>query len=270
MFPLQTDSLPTNASALRDEIEKSLRLILQPSNGEMVTVEDENYPKLQAIRISLDGAAAGDRLPPRLTAPAGTSEPALQVEHFEMSGKPVRVQGAPINLHCRARAVALGQGRDAEGKVMLLLRDATEGDVEISLAVSDLEALVRRGATAAAQKQGVILEDVQVQLKSRSDRALDVAVQVRARKLFLTASVRVSGSLEIDDQLQARLSGLTCAGEGTLGTLACGFLGPHLERLQSRDFSLMALPLGEVKLRDVRIALGDELRVTAQFGHASV
>ncbi len=31
----------------------------------------------------------------------------------------------------------------------------------------------------------------------------------------------------------------------------------------------MALSLGEVKLRDVRIAAGRELRVTAQFGRAA-
>jgi len=28
------------------------------------------------------------------------------------------------------------------------------------------------------------------------------------------------------------------------------------------------LPLGEMKLRDLRIAADDKLRVTAQFGHA--
>ena len=72
--------------------------------------------------------------------------------------------------------------------------------------------------------------------------------------------------MAIDEQLNARLSGLECAGEGTLGTLACGFIAPHLARFNGREFSLMALPLGEVKLRDVRIAAGRELRVTAQFG----
>jgi hypothetical protein len=44
---------------------------------------------------------------------------------------------------------------------------------------------------------------------------------------------------------------------------------PHLARFNGRDFSLMALPLGEVKLRDLRIAAGHELRVTAEFGHAA-
>ena len=93
-------------------------------------------------------------------------------------------------------------------------------------------------------------------------------VQVHARKLFLSATVRISGSMAIDEQLNARLSGLECAGEGTLGTLACGFIAPHLQRFNGRELSLMALPLGEVKLRDVQIAADRELRITAKFGRA--
>jgi hypothetical protein len=92
-------------------------------------------------------------------------------------------------------------------------------------------------------------------------------VHLRAKRLFLRAAVRISGSVAIDEQLNARLCALECAGEGTLGTLACGFIAPHLERFNNREFSLLALPLGEVKLRDVRVAAGNELRVTAEFGN---
>ncbi len=269
MFPLQTESLPANPHALREALEQSLSRVLRPATGEMVKVEDRDYPELNAIHVTLDNAIAGDRPPPRVAPPSGTIEPALRVEHFQISGKPVRVQGAAIDLTCRAREVEIGQGRDAEGKIVLLLRNAVDGHVEVSIPMADLEQLVRKAATEAAKKQGVILEDVQVRLSSRTDRALDVEVQVRARKLFLTAAVQMKGSLEIDEQLNAHLAGLDCAGEGTLGTMACGFLGPHLQRLEGRDFSLLALPLGEVKLRDVRIKVGTELRVTADFGQAA-
>ena len=123
-------------------------------------------------------------------------------------------------------------------------------------------------ALAAAAVQGVTIENVRIALQTRDDRALEVVVQVRAKKLFLSAKVRLSGGVAIDEQLNARLSGLTCTGEGALGSLACGFLTPHLQRFDGREFSLLALPLGEVKLRNVRVAAGDELRVSAQFGSA--
>jgi hypothetical protein len=265
MFPLPGKSFPADAETLRAALEESLRKVVTPA-GPMVTVEEKSYPELAAIRLSLDGATASDRLPPRPAPPAGKAEPALRVQYFEMSARPVHVQGAAIDLSCRAREVEIGQARDAEGKVLLLLQNAAEGTVEISIPVPELETLVRTGATAAARKQGVILEDVRLQLLTRSERALDAAVQLRARKLFLNAAIRINASLEIDDRLNARLTGLECAGEGTLGTLACGFLGPQLQRLNNRDFSLLALPLGEMRLRDVQIAVGDELRVTTKLG----
>lgn len=265
MFPLQSHSLPPNADALRAALEESLRRIMTPA-GPMVTVEDNNYPELAAIRITLDGSDAGDRPPPRPAQPVGAIEPGLRVENFAIRGRPILVQGAKIELSCTARQVRIGQGRDEEGNVLLLLQDAAEGHLEVAVALADLEALVLAGAKVEAARQGVNVESVRIELRSRSERALDVVVQVRAKKLFLSAAVQISGSLAIDEQLNARLSRLECAGEGTLGSLACGFIAPHLQRFDGREFSLMALPLGEVKLRDARIAAGHELRVTAKLG----
>ncbi len=242
--------------------------VVRPA-GPMVTVEEAGYPKLAAIRVSLDGANAGERPPPRPQPPVGAVEPGLEVADFSVSGRPILVQRARVELTCSARDVRLGQGRDRDGNLILLLQEAAEGNVEVAVALSDLEALVLAGAKAEAAKQGVTVESVQIALQARTERALDVVVQVRAKKLFLSAAVRISGSVAIDEQLVARLAGLECAGEGTLGTLACGFIAPHLQRFNGREFSLLALPLGEVKLRDVKIAAGRELRVTAQFGRAA-
>ncbi len=267
MFPLQNKTFPPTAAALRDALEESLRQVVRPS-GQMVTVDEKQYPELSAIRVSLDNATAGDR-PPRPAPPVGSVVPGLRVKNFSISGRPVLVQRAKVDFSCTARDVRIGQGRDKEGNVLLLLQDAAEGKVEVAVALADLEALVLAGAKAAAGKQGVTVENVRIELHARSERALDVVVHVRAKKLFLNAAVRISGSVEIDEQLSARLSGLECGGEGPLGTLACGFIVPHLQRFNGRAFSLMALPLGEVKLRDVRIAAGHELRVTAQFGRAA-
>jgi hypothetical protein len=268
MFPLTTHALPPNADALRAALEESLRNMVRPARP-MVTVEEKSYPELAALRISLDGADAGDRPPPRPARPVGVIEPGLRVENFEISGRPILLQRAQIELSCTAREVRIGQGRDEEGNVLLLLQDAAEGHVEVAVRLTDLEALVLRAAQAEAGKQGVTVDSVRIDLRARTERALDIVVRVRAKKLFLNAAVRISGSVEIDEQLNARLSGLECAGDGTLASLACGFIAPHLQRFNGREFSLLALPLGEVKLRDVRIAAGRELRVTAQFGHVT-
>ncbi|HEY2710945.1 MAG TPA: hypothetical protein VGI60_00400 [Chthoniobacterales bacterium] len=268
MFPLQTKSLPENADRLRDALEESLRQFVRPAAHRLVTLEDKNYPELEAIRVSLDGATAGERLPAR-PVPVDPVEPALRATHFEISGQPVLVQGAAVHLECRAREVRIGQAHDAAGNLLLLLQDASDGTVEVAISQPDLEALVRAGASAATKGQGIILEDVRVQLQALSERALAATVCVRARKLFLNAAVEVKGRVEIDEEMTAHLSGLVCSGEGTLGTIACGFLGPHLQRFEGRTFSLLALPLGEVRLRDIRLSIDDRLRVHAEFGHTA-
>ncbi len=266
MFPLFRKTLPADREGLRESIEESLRQIVTPA-GPMVAIEGGSYPELASICVSLDNATVGDH-PRRPPAQVESVEPALQVENFEISGAPILVQGAGIHLSCRAREVEIGQGRDSEGNVLLLLQNVAEGSIQIATPVTDLEALLRAGAKAAAAQQGVAVEDVRIKLHTCSARSLDVTVQVRARKLFLSATVRINGRLEIDEQLNACLSGLQCAGEGKLGALACGFLSPHLQRFNEREFPLAALPLGGIKLHDVQIAASAELRVTAQFGQA--
>ncbi len=91
-------------------------------------------------------------------------------------------------------------------------------------------------------------------------------MKLRAKKLFFTTTVTISAKLDLDEQLNATVSGLACNGEGAIGSVACGVLQPHLQKVNGQSFALMALPLGEVRLRDVRLAAGDTLSVTAEFG----
>jgi hypothetical protein len=106
-------------------------------------------------------------------------------------------------------------------------------------------------------------------LRSKSSHSLAAEVRLRARKLFLTASIRISGQLDFDEEFNATISGLDCTGDGAIATLACGVLKPHLQKLDGCEFPLMALPLGELRLRDAQLAIGDKLSVTAEFGSAS-
>lgn len=269
MFSLKTACFPPTAESLREALEVSLVELVGSADQPRVQIEDQNYPSLTALRITLDEASPENRLPAILELASAKIDPALEADHFEISAHPLRVQSAPVQFHCQAQKVKIGQARDESGNILLLLQHAAAGRIEFSIAMADLERLVRSTVKDLAAKQGIVLEDLRLQLKTRSERALDAEMQIRARKLFLTTQIRLTASLEIDDRLKARLSGLNCAGEGTLGTLACGFLAPHLQRLDQREFSLLTLPLSEIKLRDVRIVVGDELRANAEFGSES-
>ncbi|MDQ6861108.1 MAG: hypothetical protein M3032_08135 [Verrucomicrobiota bacterium] len=264
MFPLFTDALPENARELERLLNASLQRLFRGID-EAAAVADDKYPQLAEIRITLDGAQLrSDAPPPSLRSTA--SGPALQVARFQISGERISAGPATVNLRLDAHGVALDQGRDPSGNVVLLVKTADDGEIEVSADTAAIEQAISAVAKSEASKHGVVVDQVQLSIKSRGQRSLDAEVQLRAKKLFFSTIVRVSAKLDVDDQLNAQLSGLSCNGDGAIGALACGALQPHLQKLDGRSFSLMALPLGEVRLRDVRIATGDQIRITAEFG----
>ena len=267
MFPLKTASLPSSAATLADSLNEGLRKIFTVAN-DPVTIRDASYPRLEAINVSLDGAQLRGK-PPSIPTLSSTPTPALTADSLAINASALSVGPAAIDLSLSATDVHLHQAKDADGNVLLLLHNAANGHIEISSSPSDLEALIAEVARTEAAKHGVTIDGVELILRSKSSRSLAAEVRLRAKKLFLSASMKITGQLDLDEELNARVSGLDCTGDGAIASVACGVLKPHLQKIDGREFSLMSLPLGEVRLRDVQLAVGDKLSVTAEFGSAA-
>ncbi len=266
MFPLNTEAFPATADELSRRLNDSLRHLFGLT-ADPVSLQGKSYPQLESLVVSLDGARLPEQPPPK-PSPTGTPQPALTIDSFRVTASPFSVGPAQLEFELNAQRVDLRQAKDRDGNVLLLLQNADNGRVEISIAISDLEALIAAVATTEAGKHGVNIDSVQLSLRSRNPRSLAAEVRLRAKKLFVSASLRITAQLDLDDQLNAKLSGLDCTGDGAIASMACGVLKPHLQKLDGREFALMSLPLGEVRLRDVRIAVNDRLSVTAEFGGA--
>jgi hypothetical protein len=267
MIPLFAKTLPSSAEALALLLNQSLReLFLVKSDP--VTLRDASYPHLAELDVSLNGAQLRGQ-PPPMPSISGKTAPALEVDLLKVNASALSIGPAAVDLSLSARAVQLGQGRDAKDEIVLSIENAADGRIEISASPSDLEALIAEVAKTEAGKHGVTIVGVQLTLRSKSSRSLAAEVRLRARKLFLSASIRITGQLDLDEELNARLSGLDCTGDGAIASVACGVLKPHLQKINGRVFPLMSLPLGEIRLRDVQLAVGDKLSVTAEFGSAS-
>ncbi|MEY2480761.1 MAG: hypothetical protein QOI04_1688 [Verrucomicrobiota bacterium] len=264
MFPLRTKTLPASAAELSDLIEKSLREVVEAS-ANFVRVSDRAYPELEEIRVTLDGATL--RMPPpKPPKPVGSSSPALHANRIAFSGKEMSIQGAQLNVVFDASNVELHESREVNGDIVLVLQRAADGKIDINISKRDLEDVLTALARAEASKRGVAIEHVDLVLETRGPRSIGAVVNVAVRKAFFSAKIKIAGHLDIDDQLLAKLSNLSCKGEGAIGSLACGVLTPILQRANNRSFSLIALPMGEVQLRDVQIAAGDQISVQARFG----
>jgi len=266
MFPLKTNSFPATSGELARLLNQSLGELFV-LKGDPVSLREVSYPHLATLEISLDGAQLRDK-PPGPPSVSGETRPALRVDAFRVEGTSMAVGPASIDFRLTASDVQLGQANDRQGQIVLLLQNAAEGRVEISALVADLEGLISEVAKTEAGRHGVSVDGVELDLRSQSPRSLAAEVRLRAKKLFVSASLRITGQLDLDEELNARISGLDCAGDGAIASVACGVLNPHLQKMEGRVFPLMSLPLGDVRLHDVRLAVGNKLSVTAEFGSA--
>lgn len=267
MFSLYATTFPPSASDLERLLNEGLQRIFV-AQSPPVTVRDHSYPHLEAINVSLDGARLSADSP-QPSPVSGETSPALEIDQFTLSASPLSLGPVALDLSLAAREVQLRQGKDSNDQIVLSLDSATDGNIEISVTRVDLEALVLKLAQDQAKKHGITIDGVQLKLRQENTHSAAAEVNLRARKLFLSASIRVTARLDLDDELNLKLSGLNCAGDGGIATLACGVLTPYLRKVDGREFSLMSLPLGEIRLRDVQLAMGDKLCVTAEFGSAS-
>ena len=253
--------------ALQSLLNESLRQLFTVTR-DPVTIRDASYPHLHELNISLDGAQLR-RNPPPIPSLSGNATPALEVDLLSVKASALSIGPASIDLSLSARSVHFAQGRDSKDEIVLSIENAADGAVKISALQSGVEALIAEVAKTEAGKHGVTIDDVQLMLRSKGSRSLAAEVRLRAKKLFLSASIRITGQLDLDEELNAKISGLNCAGDGAFATMACGVLKPHLEKINGSEFPLMSLPLGKIRLRDVQLAVGDRLSVIAQFGSAS-
>jgi hypothetical protein len=267
MFPLKTANFPSNSADLARILNKSLRDLFDLTR-DPVELREVSFPHLAELFVSLDGAQLRGQ-PPSIPSLAGKPVAALTVDSFRARGTGMSVGPAAIDFALEAQNLDLHRAADSEGNIVLVPHKAATGRIEVSASSSDIEALIEEVAKTEAAKHGVTIDSVRLSLRSNSPRSLAAEVRLRAKKLFLSASIRITGQVDLDEALNAKISGLDCTGDGALAGIACGVLKPHLQKLNGRDFPLLSLPLGEIRLRDVQIAAGDKLSVTAEFGAAT-
>ncbi|MBV8900438.1 MAG: hypothetical protein JOY92_10060 [Verrucomicrobia bacterium] len=268
MFYLSGNDFPQSAQELESSLLRSLRTLFTFPSGESrpVRVEDRDYPEVDRIRVDLSGTATDARQPPPKPAGVGQRRPGVHASQLEIFGHPIRIRGAGMHLDLSAGDVSFDYDRDHEGHPLLVLAAAEAGRVAIEISRGDLEALLLAEAKTAAAKQGVAVENAALDLVPINQRSVAIAARVTAKKLIARATVEVKGQLAVDDELNATLSALSCAGEGIVGGLAGNLIRPYLERFNNTKLPLAAVSLGTIHLHDLRIGAGDSLKVQATFG----
>lgn len=267
MIPLDRKKFPDSKTDLAEALNSAFHRFVK-KDGDIVTVNARVFPYLDEIAINLDNARIGSPPPPPPKSDGETKQ-ACEVAELNVSARNIDIEGAPVNLKLEARDVVFHEGRVGDDNVVMLVQSLRSGHVHVSAAQLDLEKAIGEVAQREARKQGINIEQTRVQFRARGPRSLSADISFTARKLLFRAKIDISGQVQIDDEFRANLSNLKCRSDGTLGNLACGILEPHLRKLEGRTFSLMQLPLGDIQLHDVRIAVADTVEITADFGGAA-
>ena len=269
MFYLSGNDFPQSAKSLHASLLESLRTFftLPADDRPVVSVGGGDYPALERIRVDLTGVKVDAGQPPPKPVGVGERRPGPSARTLEISGHPIRILGAGIQLELAADEVQFAYGRDARGRPLLLLETAKSGEVDVQIRNADLEALLLTQANALAAQHGVTIEQAAVELTPVDPRTVTAAVRVTVKKLVARAPLTIRGRISIDDALNATFSELSCHGEGIVGGLAGSVIRPYLDRFQNAQVPLAAVSLGAVHLHHLTIdADGAALRVKAGFG----
>ena len=266
MIPLGRKDVPSPKDDLAQALDAALHRFAQKS-GRIVDLRSRVFPLVDEIRINLDGAKLDS--PPPLAKVEGETTPVFETVLIMVTGRNVSVRGVPIDLRMEMRDVVFHKGTDANGDAVLLVHKARDGQLVVSAAQLNLEESITRIGGARARSYGIDLEQVRLAMRARSRRSLAADIQIWAKKFFTRAKIDIYAQLDVSNEFVAKISQLKCKGDGKLGSLACTALQPLFARTTEKSFPLKSIPLGQIQLRDIHVAVTDTVELTIDFGSAT-
>lgn len=268
MFPLAGKSFPTTADELATAIQEALEDVLTfPKKSNVIKAIESTFPDLKSLKIDLSGATVNINEPPPAPQPKGKRKPGVTVGQLDVTGHPIYYEKSKAELELKAKGLSFDFAHDAKGNALLVLTDAKDGHVQVKIGKDDLRAMLLAAASAAAKSQGVTIQELDVNLEATGDRSIAADVRVKAKKMVMSGVINIRGKADVDDNLVATLSDLSCTGEGMIGGMAAGFLQGKLKAYDGKKFPLMAFSLGDVALRDLKISTKGAIQLSAEFGH---
>lgn len=267
MFPLAGKRFPSSTEELVEAINEALAQVLTLSlPGTAVTAEGGKFPSIKKLKINLNNAQVSATEPPPKPTPVGKRQSGISVDQLEVIGKPIKYEQNKLELELKASGVSFDFARDRKGQPLLVLADAAEGRVQARMSRDDIESLARAAAEMAAKTQGIKIDGLDLTLSSEGKRSLAADVRVKAKKMMVSGVVRITGRVDIDDELNATVTKLDAEGEGMIGSMASGVVKSKLKPYEGRTFPLMTFSLGDVTLRDLKIDVKNHVQVKAEFG----
>ena len=86
---------------------------------------------------------------------------------------------------------------------------------------------------------------------------------------LLPAGLRFKARMDVDDQLNGKITKLSCDGDQLLGPLISTIVNPQLDKYEGKKRPLVGFVYGKMKLRDLKINVDDGFKLDAGFGNVA-
>ena len=268
VFPMVTDSLPNSREELIDALTEGWKrnLKFKSDDPQIITADGNRFPALSTLRIELGGARMDLTKDNKKTKPSGLVEGQVYAGNFELSGQPLLCDRAKMNLHFTATRARLDFEHDEGGRPVLMLADARLAKLEFEATQSDLERILLVSAREAGKKYGVSVQKVDLKLDALTPHSISLDLHLSTKVALIPAGMRFQAHVDIDPDMNAKLSNLKCDGDEALGPLIINIIRPGLAKYENRSKPVFSFPTGELKLRDVQVQTAEDVHVIALFG----
>lgn len=259
-------AMPRDGRQLSHALLAGWRLSIRlPDPDHAVTMTGGAYPSIGDLHINLSEGVLkpGHKNKIKLN---NRVEKTLNVAHLEVSGQPLLLQKAKLNMSLVADAAKLELERDRRGRPVMMLADARNGSLSFDVRQADVQALLLKNAREMAGKYGVAVDSTKLVLTPESPRSIRASLHISTRIAFIPAGMLFKAHVVVDDAMNATITGLTCDGDEALGPLIVGLLRPALAPYNNQTRPLVSFPAGNLRLRDVAVQVDDSLHLKASFG----
>lgn len=270
LFPMTKSIPPRTPEMLASSMEQAWGTRLDvPEGSDLVRIEGvEAYPHVGAMTIDLSDVSIPSKSKERKLKPRGGPEGAVTVGNLELVARPLLVERARFVIAMSASDAKLEIRRDKKGQPMLALAGAEDGKVSLEVSKKDIDRLLLQSARDAAGKYGVAVDRTKLKLDMIDGKSLRVDLKVNLRVAgVLPAGLHFKARMDIDDQLNGRITKLTCEGDQLLGPLISSVIDPALSKYEGKKRPLVGFAFGKMKLKDLQIDVEDGFKVEAAFGN---
>ena len=269
IFPLSPGELPQSREELNDSLlgawEHALSL---PDPSKVISIEGGRYPAIESLRIDVsDGTMQRKNKKEEKSRPDGKPQSHLGVGRFELVGQPLLCEKARLNVNLSAEKVRLDLEHDRSGTPILFLANAEAGKLTFDATSEDLARVVLATARGMAEPYGVEVVSANLQIEAKSPRSVTAKLHISTRVGFIPAGMAFKAHVDIDDAMDARLTGLSVDGDEALGPLIVTLLRPGLAKYEGKSRPLISFPSREMHLHDLQVRVDDAVHLTADFGN---